>query len=157
LAEDFSGLFEWFCIARFPIRFEYCVFVIKIMDIYVGNLPYTATEANLTEIFAQFEPKSVKIITDRESGQSKGFAFLTLTDDSRVNDAVAFGNGRDFEGRSLIVNPSEGKKSSKGGFGSGSYNGGGGGGNRSFGGGGGGGGGNRNSGGGAKRAYSGSF
>ena len=110
------------------------------MDIYVGNLPYTATEGDVSDLFAAFGPvERVKIITDRETGQSKGFAFVTLGDKSQVNAAVEALNDHDFNGRPLRVNPSEPKESRPGG-GGGGYGGGGGGGYRGGGGGGGGGG-----------------
>jgi RNA recognition motif-containing protein len=88
------------------------------MDIYVGNLPYTATEADIRELFSEFgEIQAAKIITDRETGDSKGFGFVTLSDQSRVNDAVQALNGRNFHGRPLKVNPSEPRPTSSGGGG----------------------------------------
>ena len=59
------------------------------MDIYVGNLPYTATEEDVSGLFAEYGPvERVKIITDRDTGQSKGFAFVTLGDQSQLNAAI---------------------------------------------------------------------
>src|ERR1035437_8119063 len=99
------------------------------MDIYVGNLPYTATEGDVTGLFAAFGPvERVKIITDRETGRSKGFAFVTLGDQSLLNAAIEALNGYDYQGRALRVNASEPKESKPGGFGGGGYKGGGGGG-----------------------------
>ena len=115
------------------------------MDIYVGNLPYTATEGDVTGLFAAFGPvERVKIITDRETGQSKGFAFVTLGDQTQLNAAIEALNDYDYNGRALRVNASEPKESRPsggggyggGGGGGGGYKGGGGG----YGGGGGGGG-----------------
>lgn len=109
------------------------------MDIYVGNLPYTATEGDVSGLFAAFGPvERVKIITDRETGQSKGFAFVTLGDQSQLNAAIEALNDYDYNGRALRVNASEPKESRPGGGGGGGYGGGGGGGG--YGGGGGGGG-----------------
>jgi len=112
------------------------------MDIYVGNLPYSATEDEISELFASFGPVDrVKIITDRETGRSKGFAFVTLGDQAQIDAAVEALNGQDFGGRALRVNASEPKerKPFGGGGGGGGYRpGGGGGGYRSGGGGGGG-------------------
>ncbi len=114
------------------------------MDIYVGNLPYTATEGDVSELFAAYGPvERVKIITDRETGQSKGFAFVTLGDQSQLNAAIEALNEYDYNGRALRVNASEPKESRPGG-GGGGYGGGGGGGGY----GGGGGGGDRRGGGG---------
>ena len=116
------------------------------MDIYVGNLPYTATEGDVNALFAAFGPvERVKIITDRETGQSKGFAFVTLGDQTQLNAAIEALNDKDYNGRPLRVNASEPKESRPsgggyggGGGGGGGYGGGGGGGGYKGGGGGGG-------------------
>ena len=124
------------------------------MDIYVGNLPYTATEEDITDLFAAYGPVDrVKIITDRETGRSKGFGFVTLGDQSQLNAAIEATDGQDFQGRALRVNASEPKEPRAGGYGGGGGGGGGGGygGDRRGGGGGGGykgGGGDRRGGGG---------
>jgi hypothetical protein len=108
------------------------------MDIYVGNLPYTATEEDVTGLFAAYGPvERVKIITDRETGRSKGFAFVTLGDQSQLNASIEALNGYDYQGRALRVNASEPKESKPGGFRSGGGGGGGYGGERRGGGGGG--------------------
>ena len=113
------------------------------MDIYVGNLPYSATEEDVSGLFAAHGPVDrVKIITDRETGRSKGFAFVTLGDQSQLNAAIEALNGYDYQGRALRVNASEPKEFKPGGFGGGErrggYGGGGGdGGDRRGGGGGG--------------------
>ena len=99
------------------------------MDIYVGNLPYTATEEDLNGLFAAYGPvERVKIITDRETGRSKGFAFVTLGDQSQLNVAIEALNGYDYQGRALRVNASEPKESKPGGYGGERRGGGGGGG-----------------------------
>ncbi len=122
------------------------------MDIYVGNLPYTATEEDVSGLFAAYGPVDrVKIITDRETGRSKGFAFVTLGDQSQLNAAIEALNGYDYQGRALRVNASEPKEFKPGGGGGGDRRGGGGGGyggDRRGGGGGGGYGGDRRGGGG---------
>ena len=122
------------------------------MDIYVGNLPYTATEEDVSGLFAAYGPvERVKIITDRETGRSKGFAFVTLGDQSQLNASIEALNGYDYQGRALRVNASEPKEAKPGGFRpSGGGGGGGYGGERRGGGGGGygGGGGERRGGGG---------
>lgn len=107
------------------------------MDIYVGNLPYTATEEEVSDLFAAYGPvERVKIITDRDTGQSKGFAFVTLGDQSQLNAAIEALNEHDYQGRALRVNASEPREARPSGGGGGGYGGGGGG----YGGGGGGGG-----------------
>jgi RNA recognition motif-containing protein len=112
------------------------------MDIYVGNLPYSATEEDVSGLFAAHGPVDrVKIITDRETGRSKGFAFVTLGDQSQLNAAIEALNGYDYQGRALRVNASEPKEFKPGGFGGGERRGG-------YGGGGGGYGGDRRGGGG---------
>ncbi len=122
------------------------------MDIYVGNLPYTATEGDVTGLFSAYGPvERVKIITDRETGQSKGFAFVTLGDQSQLNAAIEALNGYDYNGRALRVNASEPKESRPPGGGGGGYGGGGGGGGGCRGGDGGGGGGYYGGGGGGSR------
>ena len=88
------------------------------MDIYVGNLPYSATEEDVSGLFASYGPvERVKIITDRETGRSKGFAFVTLGDQSQLNAAIEALNGFDYQGRALRVNASEPKEAGSGGFG----------------------------------------
>ncbi len=126
------------------------------MDIYVGNLPYSATEEDVSGLFAAYGPvERVKIITDRETGQSKGFAFVTLGDQSQLNAAIEALHEYDYNGRALRVNASEPKESRPSGGGGGGGGGGYGGGDRRGGGGGGykggGGGGGRGGGGGGGR------
>ena len=88
------------------------VLIPKQMDIYVGNLPYTATEEDVTGLFAAYGPvERVKIITDRETGRSKGFAFVTIGDQAQLNAAIEALNGYDYQGRALRVNASEPKDS----------------------------------------------
>jgi RNA recognition motif-containing protein len=104
---------------------ELALLELKKMDIYVGNLPYSATEGDVSELFAAYGPvERVKIITDRETGQSKGFAFVTLGDQTQLEAAVEALNGFDYSGRPLRVNPSEPRPAGGGG---GGYGGGGGG------------------------------
>ena len=111
------------------------------MDIYVGNLPYTATEEELGELFSSFGAvKKATIIKDRETGRSKGFGFVTLADESQVEGAIEAINGSEMSGRVLKANGSEPKPRFKPG-GGGPGGGGDRGGNRFKGGGGGGGGG----------------
>ncbi|MBI1860633.1 MAG: RNA-binding protein [Deltaproteobacteria bacterium] len=106
--------------------------------LYVGNLPFSITEASLGDLFAPFGAvDSVRIITDRDSGRSKGFGFVEFGDDSAADKAIADLNGKEIEGRALTVNEARPQAPRSGGFGGG---GGGGGSRGGFGGGGGGGG-----------------
>jgi len=72
--------------------------------LYVGNFPWATTEAELTAVFAQYgELKSLKIISDRETGRSRGFAFIEFADPEAVQEAMDVENERDFGGRKLMV------------------------------------------------------
>jgi len=73
--------------------------------LYVGNLSYNTMEATLRDIFQAYgQVASVKIITDRDSGQSKGFGFVEMGSDDEARAAIAGVNGRDVDGRQLKVN-----------------------------------------------------
>ena len=109
------------------------------VNIYVGNLPYTTTEQDLHDLFSQYGTiTKTSIISDRETGRSRGFGFVEMANDAEGKAAVEALNGQDFGGRSLTVN--EARPRAPGGSGGG---GGGGGGFRGGSGGGGGGGGYR--------------
>jgi cold-inducible RNA-binding protein len=72
--------------------------------VYVGNLPFRTTEEDLTSLFQQVGPvESVSIITDRDTGRSKGFGFVSMGADD-AEKAIAQFNGADFNGRALTVN-----------------------------------------------------
>ncbi|MDR2542427.1 MAG: RNA-binding protein [Treponema sp.] len=73
--------------------------------LYVGNLSYNTTEDSLRSLFSGFGSiTSVKIIADRESGNSKGFGFIEMSSDEEAAAAIAGTNGREFDGRQLRVN-----------------------------------------------------
>lgn len=73
--------------------------------LYVGGLSYGTTEDSLHGLFAQIgNVDSVKIITDRDSGRSKGFAFVEMSTDEAATDAITKFDGQEFEGRRLTVN-----------------------------------------------------
>ncbi|MGZ3652735.1 MAG: RNA recognition motif domain-containing protein [Bdellovibrionota bacterium] len=73
--------------------------------LYVGNMPYSATDAILVETFTQCGTvTSTTIITDRESGRSKGFAFVEMSTDAEAQSAITKFNGMDWEGRAMTVN-----------------------------------------------------
>lgn len=75
------------------------------MNIYVGNLSYTLEESALQDAFAEFgEVSSVKILSDRETGRSRGFGFVEMPNQAEGEAAVAGLNGKDVDGRALRVN-----------------------------------------------------
>ena len=94
--------------------------------LYVGNLPYSATEQSLREAFAASGTvDSVSLITDRDTGQSKGFAFVEMASDSEAQAATQAMNGKMFDGRQIKVNEAKprenrgGNRGGGGGFGGG--------------------------------------
>jgi hypothetical protein len=114
------------------------------MNLFVGSLPFRLSEAELREIFEQYgEVDSVKIITDKMSGRSKGFGFIEMPSDEDAQKAIEALNGSEVEGRQIVVNKAEDKPERKEGFGGGGFRGGSGGGGGYRGGGSGGGGGYR--------------
>ena len=97
------------------------------MNLYVGNLPYHTTESDLTDQFAAYgEVESVKIITDRDTGRSKGFGFVEMASRSDGEQAIAGLNGKDIDGRQIKVNEAKPRTPNRGG-GGGGFGGGGGG------------------------------
>ncbi|MBS0615668.1 MAG: RNA-binding protein [Verrucomicrobia bacterium] len=73
--------------------------------LYVGSLPYSTSEQELQELFAQFgEITSVRIIMDKFTGQSKGFGFVEMANADEAQNAIAQLNGTEFGGRTLVVN-----------------------------------------------------
>jgi RNA recognition motif-containing protein len=73
--------------------------------LYVGNLPYSVTDATLGETFAQCGTvTSSKIIMDRDTGRSKGFGFVEMSSDAEAQNAISKFNGADWEGRAMTVN-----------------------------------------------------
>ena len=99
--------------------------------LYVGNLTYSASNATLETLFAEFgEVRSAQIVMDRDTGRSKGFGFVEMANDQSAKSAIAALNGKDVDGRALTVNESRPREDRGGG--------GGGGGGRKYGGGGGG-------------------
>ncbi len=75
------------------------------MNIYVANIPWKASEDQLKELFAQYgEVTSAKIIMDKVTQRSRGFGFVEMGDDNSGRNAINELNGRDFLGKSLVVN-----------------------------------------------------
>jgi RNA recognition motif-containing protein len=88
--------------------------------IYVGNLPFSTTEADLEALFAQHGTvSSVRVITDRETGRSRGFAFVEMGDPNAADEAIRALNGRDMGGRPLRVNEAREREGGGGGGGGG--------------------------------------
>ena len=95
--------------------------------LYVGNLPFEMTEDELGNEFSKFGTVTeVKIITDRDTGRSRGFAFVSMENDSDADSAIASLNNQDLGGRKAMVNEArEREPRSGGGGGRGGYGGGG--------------------------------
>ena len=88
--------------------------------LYVGNLPFSATDDSLREMFQQAGAvESARVITDRDSGRSKGFGFVEMSTEQEATAAINKFNGADFEGRSLTVNEARPMAPREGGFGGG--------------------------------------
>lgn len=78
--------------------------------IYVGNLPFSSTEADLKDVFARFGGvESVAVITDRETGRPRGFAFVEMEDESAAAEAIRSLDGTDLDGRNIRVNEAQDK------------------------------------------------
>jgi RNA recognition motif-containing protein len=88
-----------------------------LMNIYVGNLSYDTTEDGLKVMFEEFgEVESCRVITDRNTGRSKGFGFLEMPNNSEADQAIKALNGKHVEGRNIKVNqanPSGGRRPKK--------------------------------------------
>ena len=89
--------------------------------LYVGNLPFSATEDTLHEFFSQsgVNPSAVNLIRDRFTGQSRGFAFVEISNDEEADRAVNSLNGQNFGGRNLVVNKARPQEQRGGGGGRG--------------------------------------
>ena len=86
--------------------------------LYVGNLPFSSTEDDLSDAFgAHGTVVSVNIITDRETGRPRGFAFVEMGSDSEAQDAIRALDGQDLGGRSIKVNVAKPRESRGGGGG----------------------------------------
>jgi len=130
------------------------------MDIYVGNMSYNTDEDAIRALFSQHGTvSSVKILTDRETGRSRGVAFVAMDDAAEAGAAIKALDGTEVDGRNIRVNKAEpkGERRPSGGFGGGGSRGGFGGGDRRGGGGsrGGFGGGDRRGGGGSRGGFGG--
>jgi RNA recognition motif-containing protein len=102
----------------------------QVKKLYVGNLPFNASEEQLQEWFGQVgvNPSAISLIRDRFTGQSRGFAFIEITNDEEADRAVTSLNGQNFGGRNLVVNEARPQTERSGGGGGRGFGGGGGGG-----------------------------
>lgn len=93
--------------------------------LYVGNLPFSATDQVLIDTFSQCgKVESAKIIVDRDSGRSKGFGFVEMSTDAEAADAISKFNGADYDGRPMTVNEARPMVPREGGGRSGGFGGG---------------------------------
>ncbi|MBN2215051.1 MAG: RNA-binding protein [Bacteroidales bacterium] len=84
------------------------------MNIYVGNLSYKLNEDDLRQVFEEYgEITSVKIIKDKYSGRSKGFAFVEMADDDEAKTAINELNGTEHDGRKIVVNEARPRQDNK--------------------------------------------
>jgi RNA recognition motif-containing protein len=92
------------------IYFDQCISLERpiSMKLYVGNLPYTVAEEDLKELFATYgEVASVSLVTDRFSGQSKGFGFVEMPSNAEADQAIKSLNEQPFKGRNIKVNQAQ--------------------------------------------------
>ena len=88
--------------------------------IYVGNIPFTSTEDELRELFGRHgSVDSVAVITDRETGRPRGFAFVEMSEESAASDAIRALDGTELGGRPLRVNEAQERRPGGGGGGGG--------------------------------------
>lgn len=93
--------------------------------LYVGNLPYSATEEELNRMFSECGTvESARLITDRDTGQSKGFGFVEMSTASEAQSAISKLNGSDYAGRPMKVNEAKPQEKRGGGGGGRGYGGG---------------------------------
>ena len=84
------------------------------MNIFVGSLPFSLEESELKGFFEEYgEVASVKIISDKFSGRSKGFGFIEMPDEESAKKAIEELNGAEVDGRTIVVNKSEERKDKK--------------------------------------------
>ena len=92
--------------------------------LYVGNLSYSVDNTQLEEMFSKYgDVRSAQVVQDRDTGRSKGFGFVEMSDDNAAREATEGLNGRDQDGRALTVNEARPKESRSSGGGGGGYGG----------------------------------
>ena len=85
--------------------------------IYVGNLPWATTSEDLRELFQQHgDVESAEVVSDRESGRSRGFGFVAMTSDEATSTAIEALNGHEIDGRPLVVNEARERQPRSGGY-----------------------------------------
>ncbi|HSC24626.1 MAG TPA: RNA-binding protein [Candidatus Babeliales bacterium] len=85
------------------------------MNIYVGNLPYSATENSMRDLFEGYGTVTTsKIVTDKFTGSSRGFGFIEMPNDDEAQKAIDELNGKEFEGRKIVVNESRPRETTGG-------------------------------------------
>lgn len=90
------------------------------MKLYVGRLPYSTTEQDLGDLFGQLgEVVSATVIMDRETGRSKGFGFVEMSNDQEAQNAISQLNNSTLEGRTIVVNEANERRDTRGGGGGG--------------------------------------
>ena len=93
------------------------------MNIYVANIAFKASEADLKELFEQHgEVSSAKIVMDKLTNRSRGFGFVEMSDSTAAKEAINNLNGADFQGKALVVNEARPKTDSGGGNRGGGFN-----------------------------------
>src|SRR5512139_3586471 len=86
------------------------------MNIYVGNLPFSASEDEVRDVFGAYgEVNSVALIKDKVTGKPRGFGFVEMPNNTEAQQAINELNGKDFKGRSLVVNPARPREDRGGG------------------------------------------
>jgi cold-inducible RNA-binding protein len=89
-----------------------------VKKIYVGNFPFSMTDSELRSMFEPFgSVESASVVTDRDTGRSRGFGFVAMTNDEEADRAMAALNGKDNGGRALTVNEARPQTQRGGGFG----------------------------------------
>jgi RNA recognition motif-containing protein len=95
-----------------------------VTNIYVGNLPYNTTEADLQQLFGQHGQVSrASVVIDRETGRSRGFGFVEMSNENEAQNAINALNQKDFGGRPLVVNVARPREAAGGGAARGGFGG----------------------------------
>jgi len=91
-------------------------------NLFVGNMSFQTTESELRALFEQFgQVDRVNVVTDRDTGRARGFAFVEMADDQAAANAITALNGKEVNGRALNVNEARPKTEGRGGAGGGGY------------------------------------